>query len=279
MPRWDNTARKGMRAHIFQRSTPELFERWLRRAALITTLRNPGAPLLFVNSWNEWAEGAHLEPDREAQLRYLKAIRRVVSPDTGVDAIPPAVEPRADPLPGDDHRPAISPLAHGLPERAGMDLSVSDGVGWIESVNGAPLQGPFVTATRNATLWLGGWFLGDSRTSGPRREGSSLLLLAEGSAWHAAISARKRRPDLLRGMLATNRRRRRLIRATDRLPPALGRWILYLWVAGRDRIGFEVAVHVGELSPGRYAIAFSDPTATGLCLIRTDFVMVLQRSR
>ena len=33
MPRWDNTARKGMRAHIFHGSTPELFERWLRRAS------------------------------------------------------------------------------------------------------------------------------------------------------------------------------------------------------------------------------------------------------
>ena len=52
-----------MRAHIFHGSTPELFERWLRRGDWLTRQTNPRAPLVFVNSWNEWAEGAHLEPD------------------------------------------------------------------------------------------------------------------------------------------------------------------------------------------------------------------------
>ena len=85
MPRWDNTARKGMRAHIFHGSTPELFERWLRRASLDTRRRNPGAPLVFVNSWNEWAEGAHLEPDDLTRNDYLQAARRGLSFDDPVE--------------------------------------------------------------------------------------------------------------------------------------------------------------------------------------------------
>ena len=83
MPRWDNSARKGMAAQIFHGSTPELFERWLRRAASITVRRNARAPLVFVNSWNEWAEGAHLEPDERTGRRYLEALRRVVWADVG----------------------------------------------------------------------------------------------------------------------------------------------------------------------------------------------------
>ncbi len=73
MPRWDNTARKGMAAHIFHGSSPEIFESWLQRAASITRLRNPRAPLVFINSWNEWAEGAHLEPDQQTGRRIWRS--------------------------------------------------------------------------------------------------------------------------------------------------------------------------------------------------------------
>lgn len=79
MPRWDNTPRKGSRAHIFNRSSPEAFEVWLRDAAGRARRGQFAEPLVFINSWNEWAEGAHLEPDSRYGRAFLEAVRRVAS--------------------------------------------------------------------------------------------------------------------------------------------------------------------------------------------------------
>jgi hypothetical protein len=79
MPRWDNTPRKGSRAHIFNRSSPEAFEVWLRDAAGRARRGQFAEPIVFINSWNEWAEGAHLEPDSRYGRAFLEAVRRVSS--------------------------------------------------------------------------------------------------------------------------------------------------------------------------------------------------------
>jgi hypothetical protein len=79
MPRWDNTPRKGSRGHIFNRSSPEAFEVWLRDAASRARRSQFADPIVFINSWNEWAEGAHLEPDSRYGRAFLEAVRRVAS--------------------------------------------------------------------------------------------------------------------------------------------------------------------------------------------------------
>ena len=78
-PSWDNSARRAKKAQIFQHSRPQLYESWLR-AMIQTTLdtRDGDERLLFVNAWNEWAEGNHLEPDRRWGHAYLEATRRSV---------------------------------------------------------------------------------------------------------------------------------------------------------------------------------------------------------
>ncbi|CAN5333260.1 hypothetical protein BH10PSE2_BH10PSE2_07720 [soil metagenome] len=63
-PRWDNTARRQSAGHIFINDTAKAYGTWLRHLtwdALVN--RNRKAPLIFVNAWNEWAEGTYLEPD------------------------------------------------------------------------------------------------------------------------------------------------------------------------------------------------------------------------
>jgi hypothetical protein len=79
MPRWDNTPRKGSRGHIFNRSSPEAFEVWLRDATRRARKSAFAEPIVFINSWNEWAEGAHLEPDSRYGRAFLEALRRVAS--------------------------------------------------------------------------------------------------------------------------------------------------------------------------------------------------------
>jgi lipopolysaccharide biosynthesis protein len=75
MPSWDNTPRRQERASVFIGDRPELFQTWLERALHFTYLFNPPPHwLVFVNAWNEWAEGAHLEPDVENGLARLEAV-------------------------------------------------------------------------------------------------------------------------------------------------------------------------------------------------------------
>ncbi len=79
VPRWDNSPRRGTfeEALILDGSTPELYERWLA-TALDRVRASAGEPLVFINAWNEWAEGNHLEPDLEHGHAYLEATRRAV---------------------------------------------------------------------------------------------------------------------------------------------------------------------------------------------------------
>lgn len=75
-PSWDNTARRGRDATVFAGSSPELFGHWVEAMVRDTRRRLSGDErLLFVNAWNEWAEGCCLEPDARYGTRYLEALR------------------------------------------------------------------------------------------------------------------------------------------------------------------------------------------------------------
>jgi len=87
MPSWDNTARRMEDAHVFHGSSPELYEAWLRSA--MNASDEPGESLLFINAWNEWAEGAVLEPRRDIGDAYLRATARVLNPEHALAKKPP----------------------------------------------------------------------------------------------------------------------------------------------------------------------------------------------
>jgi lipopolysaccharide biosynthesis protein len=77
-PMWDNSARRAKGAYIVKNSTPALYEQWLREAVERSTADKEGERWLFVNAWNEWGEGCHLEPCQEWGHDYLEATRRVI---------------------------------------------------------------------------------------------------------------------------------------------------------------------------------------------------------
>jgi lipopolysaccharide biosynthesis protein len=79
MPGWDNTARRMHQALVFAHASPEVYELWTRDVALQARRKPPGERLLFINAWNEWAEGAHLEPDRRFGHQYLAATQRALA--------------------------------------------------------------------------------------------------------------------------------------------------------------------------------------------------------
>lgn len=77
-PGWDNLPRRRVRARIFIGSTPTLYEEWLRAVALAFEPPSREENFIFVNAWNEWGEGCHLEPCQRWGRSYLEATRRVV---------------------------------------------------------------------------------------------------------------------------------------------------------------------------------------------------------
>ena len=72
---WDNTPRKGHGGMIIEGATPERFGHWLGRQVKRALDDHKQEPLIFLNAWNEWAEGAFLEPDTAWGTQYLEAVK------------------------------------------------------------------------------------------------------------------------------------------------------------------------------------------------------------
>jgi lipopolysaccharide biosynthesis protein len=77
-PSWDNTPRKNNKGIIFHDNSPKLFERWLTNAFIDTCNRyvDQDERVIFINAWNEWGEGAYLEPDQRYGFAWLAAVRQ-----------------------------------------------------------------------------------------------------------------------------------------------------------------------------------------------------------
>lgn len=76
-PSWDNTARRRESATLIAGSSPGRFTRWVTNAVRDTRRRSRSEQdrFIFVNAWNEWAEGAHLEPDERYGYAWLESVR------------------------------------------------------------------------------------------------------------------------------------------------------------------------------------------------------------
>ena len=73
IPNWDNTPRSQYNGTVLEGSTPTLYSRWLTTAIGKVSARREEEKLVFIKSWNEWAEGNYLEPDHEFGSAYLQA--------------------------------------------------------------------------------------------------------------------------------------------------------------------------------------------------------------
>lgn len=78
-PMWDNSARRKENPFILHNSTPENYKNWLKHIKENYPWSTVPENFLFINAWNEWAEGNHLEPCQKWGKDYLAATKEVLS--------------------------------------------------------------------------------------------------------------------------------------------------------------------------------------------------------
>lgn len=79
IPNWDRSPRGGRRAQIYTGSTPELFKKHIADALEIVKDRPDDRKIVFLRSWNEWAEGNYMEPDLKFGHGYIDALREMLN--------------------------------------------------------------------------------------------------------------------------------------------------------------------------------------------------------
>jgi hypothetical protein len=91
---WDNTPRSGRNGYVYEGATPELFRQLLKRAIAAVEVLPWERRLVFIKSWNEWAEGNYLEPDLRFGHGFLEVLKQeVVAHQDSVTLRASAVEP------------------------------------------------------------------------------------------------------------------------------------------------------------------------------------------
>lgn len=73
---WDNTSRKDEMGIVVKGSNPWRFQRHLMKMLKLSEKNQ--RKFIFLNAWNEWSEGAYIEPDKKYKYGYLKALRKAI---------------------------------------------------------------------------------------------------------------------------------------------------------------------------------------------------------
>lgn len=76
-PSWDNTARRKKRGWIFYNTSPEAYSQVLSEATRMAQNLPEAERFVFINAWNEWAEGTYLEPDQKYGHRFLHVTQAI----------------------------------------------------------------------------------------------------------------------------------------------------------------------------------------------------------
>lgn len=80
-PMWDNSARRKINFFILHNTSPDKYKVWLKHIKDNYPWDKMPEPFLFINAWNEWAEGNHLEPCQKWGKGYLEATKEIITDD------------------------------------------------------------------------------------------------------------------------------------------------------------------------------------------------------
>ncbi len=273
MPRWDNTPRRGGTSHLFHGSTPAAFGLWASLSLARAAALPPGRRMMFVNSWNEWGEGAMLEPDRTFGRAYLEALRQaragyLVSPEQEgrfrlVSGLPPDGAQRY--LDGFAETVALARQAlarlGGRPARwspgppdwlAGLKAADAAGLGLLDHMDPAPDAGRMVVQA-DGVATVTGWAVMDAGSPHPADRVAFLVLADPQSGvvrHHLPLTSWRLRTDV-----------------RDAHAPALADEAAYF--------GFTAAVAMEGVVPGAYGLQVMQ--AVGSRVVRLAFATRLFR--
>jgi lipopolysaccharide biosynthesis protein len=122
---WDNTARRGLSASIFHNFSVDFYERWLAKVIKRTIQRYPEEErLVFINAWNEWAEGTYLEPDQKYGLGYLEATERAILAGQSWETIVSSLEKFGKDS-HVDHKVLLEGILNYLENKENIELSLT----------------------------------------------------------------------------------------------------------------------------------------------------------
>ncbi len=77
-PNWDHSPRSGRSGHIFINSNPRVFKKHVKEILESVRHKKPEQQIIFIRSWNEWAEGNYMEPDLKFGRGYLEALKEAI---------------------------------------------------------------------------------------------------------------------------------------------------------------------------------------------------------
>jgi hypothetical protein len=279
MTGWDNTPRRGAASHIFHESTPDHYEVWLRLIVEYTRRHHAGdRRLVFINAWNEWAEGAYLEPDEHYQYRFLEATARTIFgvPEPSVliralrqinesnpeaqrllDQLDQAVEINGRIVDVTNTRALANPFISRDGTRSrfqAVSLStvkvpsklVADGVvGYLDALN-TPNYQHGVTLNRAYDLFLVGWLATSRVKTDPNSPVVFLLTnLESGEKYVAQVRSRQRRDDVVKHLKATSTRLRQIPEACSL------------------HSGYRAYLNIASVEPGSYRLDAIVPAPDG----------------
>lgn len=287
MAGWDNSPRTGSQGHVFIDASPMEFEIWLHH--LISQARADADEFIFVNAWNEWAEGAHLEPDRRYGHGWLESVRNATMGRSTAETALEILRSHTEVLPDYACR-AIETLAEVIAtNRRSLNIAAQlmrektsfgqlfapihltseqwekirrmpccfTGRGWIDSINGLPESSapdPFEVQP-GQSLSLIGWLVTPGIEVG---EHSELLVLVQNIATKVEAfgvePGRVPREDVVAHFTATYRE------------------------AETRYSGFEFSLSLAALAPGRYDIFFGSVGETVVVYSKSSVSIVIPAS-
>lgn len=79
IPHWDNSARRKQYSMVIQNDNANIYRKWLSKSIENIKNQSEDEQVIFINAWNEWAEGCHLEPDLRNGKKFLEATLEVLN--------------------------------------------------------------------------------------------------------------------------------------------------------------------------------------------------------